>query len=162
MTDGGLNPNLAVMQGKQAQPLPKTVPAVLNSWKEISAFVGRGIRTAQRWERSSGMPVHRIGHGNRAPVYVVVSELNFWMTKTCGNADGVMQMPLDRKAGRTPRGRSHDLAEHMSTLARLVAESCVRQREQAELLQQRIMRLRSRVQARPGSTTLVFLPTRVA
>ena len=54
-------------------------PEVLNSWKQISAFVGRGVRTVQRWERSSGMPVHRIGHGNRAPVYVLVNELNYWL-----------------------------------------------------------------------------------
>jgi len=57
-------------------------PEVLNSWKQISAFVGRGVRTVQRWERSSGMPVHRIGHGNRAPVYVLVNELNYWLANS--------------------------------------------------------------------------------
>jgi len=35
---------------------------VLNSWKEIAAYVGRGVRTVQRWERELGFPVrHPLG-----------------------------------------------------------------------------------------------------
>ena len=32
----------------------------LDSWKEIAAYLGRGIRTVQRWERDEGLPVHRL------------------------------------------------------------------------------------------------------
>ena len=39
----------------------------LDSWKEIAAYLGRGIRTVQRWEREEGLPVHRIAHENAAP-----------------------------------------------------------------------------------------------
>lgn len=33
----------------------------LVGWKDIAAFLGRGVRTAQRWEREFGLPVHRPG-----------------------------------------------------------------------------------------------------
>jgi hypothetical protein len=32
---------------------------ILNGWKEISGYIRRGVRTAQRWEAGQGMPVHR-------------------------------------------------------------------------------------------------------
>src|SRR4051812_33630088 len=31
----------------------------LQSWKEIAAYLKRGVRTVQRWERSHGLPVRR-------------------------------------------------------------------------------------------------------
>ncbi len=32
----------------------------LDSWKEIAAYLRRGARTLQRWEREEGLPVHRL------------------------------------------------------------------------------------------------------
>ncbi len=32
----------------------------LDSWKEIAAYLKRGARTVQRWEREEGLPVHRL------------------------------------------------------------------------------------------------------
>ncbi len=36
-------------------------PDLLNSWKEIAAYMGRGVRTVQRWERDLALPVRRLG-----------------------------------------------------------------------------------------------------
>ena len=36
-------------------------PDRLNGWKEIAGFLGKGVRTVQRWERELGLPVHRLG-----------------------------------------------------------------------------------------------------
>ena len=36
-------------------------PDLLNSWKEIAAYMGRGVRTLQRWERDLALPVRRLG-----------------------------------------------------------------------------------------------------
>ena len=33
----------------------------LNGWKEIAVFLGKGVRTVQRWERDHGLPIHRQG-----------------------------------------------------------------------------------------------------
>jgi len=54
-------------------------PTVLNSWKEIANYLARGVRTAQRWERNSKLPVHRIGNGPKAPVFAFGNELDAWL-----------------------------------------------------------------------------------
>jgi len=41
----------------------------LQSWKEIAAYLKRGVRTAQRWERCAGLPVRRPRAGDRSPVF---------------------------------------------------------------------------------------------
>jgi Tol biopolymer transport system component len=50
----------------------------LDSWKEIAAYLGRGIRTVQRWEREEGLPVHRLAHDKRGSVYAQRDELAAW------------------------------------------------------------------------------------
>src|SRR3984885_4315700 len=32
---------------------------VLSSWKDIARYLGKGVRTVQRWERHLGLPVRR-------------------------------------------------------------------------------------------------------
>lgn len=49
----------------------------LDSWKEIAAYLRRGVRTVQRWERVAGLPVRRIGP-ERGAVYAFRSELDAW------------------------------------------------------------------------------------
>ena len=62
----------------------------LDSWKEIAAFLNRGVRTVRRWEHDEGMPVHRHVHRTQGSVYAYKSELEAW-----------------RQAGsRSPAGRS--------------------------------------------------------
>jgi hypothetical protein len=54
---------------------------LLNSWKEISSFLARGVRTVQRWEKIDDLPVHRIGAGPRSPVFAFRTELLQWLHK---------------------------------------------------------------------------------
>ena len=64
-----------------ALPTPGPVQAPegrLDSWKEIAAYLGRGIRTVQRWEREEGLPVHRLAHEKRGSVYARREELAAW------------------------------------------------------------------------------------
>jgi Tol biopolymer transport system component len=63
------------------QPTPGPVHAPesrLDSWKEIAAYLGRGIRTVQRWEREEGLPVHRLVHEKRGSIYARREELAAW------------------------------------------------------------------------------------
>jgi hypothetical protein len=53
-------------------------PPRLDSWKEIASYLGRGLRTVQRWEREEGLPVHRLGHAKRGSVYADPAELIAW------------------------------------------------------------------------------------
>ncbi len=50
----------------------------LESWKEIAAYLQRDVRTAKRWEKSEGLPVHRHQHLARSSVYAFASELEAW------------------------------------------------------------------------------------
>jgi len=50
----------------------------LDSWKEIASYLGRGVRTVQRWEREEQLPVHRLEHSKRGSVYALESELARW------------------------------------------------------------------------------------
>jgi WD40-like Beta Propeller Repeat len=50
----------------------------LDSWKEIASYLGRGIRTVQRWEREEGLPVHRLAHEKRGSIYARREELAAW------------------------------------------------------------------------------------
>ncbi len=35
----------------------------LNSWKEIARFLNHDVRTVMRWEKTGGLPVHRMPGG---------------------------------------------------------------------------------------------------
>lgn len=51
----------------------------LRGWKEISAYLGKSVRAAQRWEASYGLPVRRIAVPSRAAiVYARRSEIEGW------------------------------------------------------------------------------------
>ncbi|HEY1264698.1 MAG TPA: tetratricopeptide repeat protein [Terriglobales bacterium] len=52
--------------------------ARLDSWKEIAAFLKRGVRTVQRWEREEGLPVHRHQHRKLGSVYAFEAEVARW------------------------------------------------------------------------------------
>ncbi len=52
---------------------------VLNSWKEIANYLGRGVRTAQRWERDLKMPVRRPRAKSRSAVIAMSAELDAWL-----------------------------------------------------------------------------------
>ena len=50
----------------------------LDSWKEIAAYLGRDVRTVQRWERREGLPVHRQQHDKLGSVYAFRHEIDAW------------------------------------------------------------------------------------
>ncbi len=50
----------------------------LRGWKEIGAYFDVASRTAQRWEREYGMPVHRTGRTRGASVFALRAELDHW------------------------------------------------------------------------------------
>ena len=53
----------------------------LESWKEIASYLSRDIRTAQRWEKAEGLPVHRQVHDASASIYAYTAELDAWRTQ---------------------------------------------------------------------------------
>lgn len=51
------------------------------SWKEIAQYMGRGVRTVQRWE-AFGLPVHRPAGRDRSAVFAIEHELDAWLMQT--------------------------------------------------------------------------------
>lgn len=51
----------------------------LDSWKDIAEYLGRDVRTVQRWESERHLPVHRLPGGNKPRVYALESELDVWL-----------------------------------------------------------------------------------
>jgi Tol biopolymer transport system component len=50
----------------------------LDSWKEIAAYLGKSIRTVQRWEEQEKLPIHRLPHADRSSVFAYPQELEAW------------------------------------------------------------------------------------
>ena len=51
---------------------------LLSSWKEIAAYLGVTVRTAQKWEAERGLPVRRLP-GGRGRVMASVEEMDAWL-----------------------------------------------------------------------------------
>ena len=50
----------------------------LDSWKGIAVFLGRSLRTVQRWHDCNGLPVHHFG-GHKGSVFAYEEEINLWL-----------------------------------------------------------------------------------
>ena len=54
-------------------------PKFLSGWKEISHYLGKGVRTVQRYERELGFPVRRPAGKSRAAVMATTAEIDAWV-----------------------------------------------------------------------------------
>ena len=54
-------------------------PPFLTSWKEIAEYLGKAVRTVQRWERTLGLPVRRPKPTLRGVVIAIPDELDAWV-----------------------------------------------------------------------------------
>jgi Concanavalin A-like lectin/glucanases superfamily len=57
---------------------PSPVSDRLDSWKEIALHLRRNVRTIQRWEKTDGLPIHRVAHAKRGTVFAYRGELDSW------------------------------------------------------------------------------------
>jgi predicted DNA-binding transcriptional regulator AlpA len=88
----------------QAQPTPSSRP--LSSWKEIALYLGKGVRTVQRWERDSQFPIHR-PTPDRHRVVAYPHEIDAWVTKETAAPESP-----ERKLERLCAAVNNLVAEH--------------------------------------------------
>jgi hypothetical protein len=62
---------------------------MLGSWKEIACYLGKGVRTVQRWERQFGLPVRRPNASNKGVVCALPDELDTWFAVRWGRRNGL-------------------------------------------------------------------------
>ena len=55
----------------------------LDSWKAIADYLDRDVRSVQRWERTRGLPVHRIPGTKTGGVFAYSHELDNWLHGRC-------------------------------------------------------------------------------
>ena len=74
---------------------------ILRSWKEISAYLECDRRTCLRWEKSLGLPVHRMEGSEKGGVFAYREELDKWLVQRSGQAaEPVREAPEVVEAGR--------------------------------------------------------------
>lgn len=61
---------------------------ILDSWKAISEFLDRDVRTCYRWERNLELPVHRIDESSsRSKVFAYKSEIEDWLRERANHKE---------------------------------------------------------------------------
>ena len=121
---------------RQSMSAEQSTLRLLNSWKEIASYLGRGIRTVQRWEKM-GLPVRRLGSGHRSPVVADARDLDRWIQAAQRHGFTTPQSAERILAGGALRDsveRAHGLQKNLITL-------CESQRSAVQQLAQTIAAL---------------------
>jgi hypothetical protein len=63
----------------KSNPRKVEPPQFLTGWKEIANYLGKGVRTVQRYERHLGLPVRRPAAKDRGSVVATKSEIDAWV-----------------------------------------------------------------------------------
>jgi hypothetical protein len=73
---------------------------ILTSWKEIAAYLKKGVRTVQRWELDFNLPVRRPSRNNRHAVIALSHEIDAWVAvqarRGCSTSESVNSESLDQ------------------------------------------------------------------
>ncbi len=64
---------------------------ILDSWKEISAYLNRSVMTCHRWEEELGLPIHRLDGTPKARVFAYTDELDRWLAEKLRVAEAPRQ-----------------------------------------------------------------------
>jgi hypothetical protein len=60
--------------------IPETDALALTSWKDIAQYMGKGVRTVQRWEQEFGLPVRRpAGITHKSAVLAYRHDIDAWL-----------------------------------------------------------------------------------
>ena len=73
----------------------------LDSWKAIAEFLGRSLRTVQRWHELNGLPVHRFG-GTKGSVFAYEEEIDAWLAGLAEHS-GVSHLKAKEEQGAARR-----------------------------------------------------------
>lgn len=116
------------------ESVQEPAPVVFTSWKEIAAYLGRGIRTVQRWELLLGLPVHRPNLKAKGIVRASKKELDLWVasqwspapSKTPKEAakNSVCALHRNIETARQLRQKHVELILQLHNSLHAVSESC--------------------------------------
>ena len=71
---------MSVDQSSRGKMMPERIAGNrLDSWKAIAEYLSRDVHSVQRWERSLGLPVHRVSGEKGGVVFAFTGELERWL-----------------------------------------------------------------------------------
>jgi hypothetical protein len=110
---------------------------VLSSWKDIAKYLGKGVRTVQRWERQLGLPVRRpVGASQKSAVLLYRRDVDAWLAtrfsaRTQNKETGLVNTDLARSTLKERIRKAQELRtthcalrEQIQESIRLLAERC--------------------------------------
>jgi hypothetical protein len=109
---------------------------VLSSWKDIARYLGKGVRTVQRWERHLGLPVRRPnGALQKSAVVLYRGDVDAWLaTRFSARAIKKNEAQTTRssrstlregiRTARELRTANQELTEQISHSIRMLTERC--------------------------------------
>jgi len=100
---------------------------IINGWKEIAQYVGRGVRTVQRWERDLRFLVHRPKGKDRSAVVAFAEELDTWLHSTpCVN----LSEPQVSRISEQCRNRNRqEVRGRTASLTTALMKTCGKEKE---------------------------------
>jgi hypothetical protein len=90
---------------------------ILSGWKEIARYLGKGVRTVQRYERELGLPVRRVSGGRDGSVVTTKSDINNWL-----KSSPTMQESFNRRLRTVQAYLSSEIAKGVGQRTELVAQ----------------------------------------
>lgn len=134
----------------QTRGQDKNYHEILTGWKEIARYLGRGVRTVQRYEHQLGLPARRTNGNGGGSVLATKSDLDSWArsrpTMRSFDAQQAGQVPLVSALENSPRERSR-LHREMMTLRRELKENIGEIRKDILKLRQELEQMRERQDA---------------
>jgi hypothetical protein len=115
--------------------------SILNSWKEIASYLGKGVRTVQRYEQDCALPIRRLPGKPRSSVLALKQELDQWIRNTWGTVAGDDGSPAVNEI------RIGQLREQSSQLLMAAADLRCKNRALRHSNQQAILELENRVRS---------------
>jgi hypothetical protein len=112
---------------------------VLSSWKDIAKYLGKGVRTVQRWERHLGLPVRRPnGASQKSAVLLYRGDVDAWLAtrfsaraletngaqrnRSYGAARSTLREGI--RTARALRTANQALTEQITASIRLLTQRC--------------------------------------
>ena len=120
---------------KNVSPRKAFRPEILSGWKDIATYLGRGVRTVQRYERELSLPVRRPAGKSAASVIATKAELDAWVTASPFRE--VFRLPQDVDI-TPPLAEFRRRVQEAQRLANETAELRAQVRASLELLQENL------------------------
>lgn len=123
---------------------------ILSGWKDIASYLGKGVRTVQRYEEELRLPVRRPAGRTRGSVVATKSELDAWVAASPVRE----QLPVATGLGSRPAPFLAGIAQGLNEMRMLRAqmrELRSEMRVSVRLLQASIVELRGSVQEKSAT-----------